>query len=89
MGDKEFKRKLRLDQAKAVAKQQKAQIKEQRRAEKSLAREKEIILAPKPVGAVHVACLIHSNGYEWEYVEKLEHMIRRNTSREVIFSCLY
>jgi hypothetical protein len=89
MGNKEFKRKLRLDQAKSLAKQQKAQIKEQRRAEKNLIREKskqlDIELVPKPVGAVHVACLIHSDGYSWEYVEKLENMVRRNLSREVIF----
>lgn len=52
MGNKEFKRQLRLDQAKAFAKQQKAQLKEQRRAEKSLAKEKDIEVMQ--IGRAHV-----------------------------------
>lgn len=34
---------------------------------------------------IDCACLIHSNGYDWSYVEHLYRMIQANTSREFRF----
>lgn len=88
MGDKDFKRRLRAEQAAELARQIKRQAKEQKRAEKALAvlREQEAEAAPPPqVGAIHCACLIHSSGYDWDYVDRLYNSVRRNLSREVIW----
>lgn len=33
---------------------------------------------------IHCACLIHSDGYTWDYVDRLYNMISRNMSRPII-----
>ena len=35
--------------------------------------------------SVDVACVIHGRGYDWQYVEKLHHMVLANTRRSVRF----
>jgi hypothetical protein len=36
-----------------------------------------------PPGPLDCACVIHSNGYSWEYVEKLYNMLTRNVTRDI------
>jgi hypothetical protein len=88
MTSKDWKRQLRQQQTEAFERQQRAALKDQRRAEKALARMQQdtVELAPPAVrGALHCACLIHSNGYDWQYVDRLYSMITRNLNRDVIF----
>jgi len=87
MTSKDWKRQLRIQQAEMFARQQRAALKEQRRAEKAMARIRQETQDPPPVvqGAVHCACLIHSTGYDWTYVERLYSMLQRNLNREVLF----
>ena len=40
---------------------------------------------PDQTGPVHAACLIHSDGYSWDYVDRLYSMVTRNISRPVVF----
>ena len=86
MTSKDFKRQLRQQQAEAFERQQRAAAKEQRRAEKALARlTQETADAAPPVirGALHCACLIHSTGYDWTYVDRLYSMLCRHISRPI------
>ena len=88
MTSKDFKRHLRQQQAEAYERQQRAAAKEQRRAEKALARmqqDTEDAAPPKIRGALHCACLIHSTGYDWTYVDRLYNMVSRNLNRDVIW----
>jgi hypothetical protein len=88
MTSKDWKRQLRQQQTEAFERQQRAALKHQRRAEKALARmQQDTQDAALPVirGALHCACLIHSTGYDWTYVDRLYNMIVRNLNRDVIF----
>ena len=38
-----------------------------------------------PAGPIHCACLIHGDGYSWDYVDRLYNMVTRNLSRAVDF----
>lgn len=40
-------------------------------------------LAPV-TGPIHCACVIHSNGYDWEYVDRLYSMLDRHITKEII-----
>jgi hypothetical protein len=37
-----------------------------------------------PEGPVHCACLIHSNGYSWDYVDRLYNMLSRHLSNGIV-----
>jgi hypothetical protein len=66
----------------------KKQEKERHRAERAAHRAKKLpgYVAPTvtdPNGPVDCACVIHGNGYAWDYVEKLHSMLSRHLSRGV------
>ena len=44
---------------------------------------KQMTLENTPTGPVDCACVIHGNGYNWVYVEKLHSMLSRHLSRGV------
>ena len=86
------KRQLRLTQQQSIEAAKRAREKAARRAEKAMARQQQIeAQAPdmgdgiERTGPVDCACLIHSNGYTWDYVEKLYNMLSRNISRGIRF----
>ncbi len=70
--------------------EQKALLKAQKRLSKLHAQQQHTPEPVEPVpvpwlGPLHVACLIHSNGYDWQYVERLYNSVRRNSTYEVVF----
>lgn len=92
---KEEKRILRAEQQRQQEAQQQREFKAK---EKQARRQEKLILAnarraaaevpPEDIdrtGPIDVACLIHSNGYSWNYVERLFNMVVRNLSRPVRF----
>jgi hypothetical protein len=86
--DKLSKRLLREQQRLDLHRQLAVSEKAQKRAEKEQARLLETTTnaaGPELSGPVNIACLIHSDGYDWEYVERLYSMVRRNLSRPVVF----
>lgn len=38
----------------------------------------------KKTEVINCACLIHGNGYSWDYVDKLYNMLRRNLSQDIL-----
>jgi len=85
---KEEKRLLRQQQQESNERQQRAAEKAHKRAEKHLAKQKQEIeeaALPPQEGPVNVACLIHSTGYDWDYVDRLYSMVKRNLTRPVAF----
>ena len=71
--DKLGKRILRLQQQEDLERTQRANEKAQKRAEKQHARLQQEMQAaelPDQTGPVHAACLIHSDGYSWDYVDR-------------------
>lgn len=83
------KRQLRETQAKLRDDAIRANEKAHRRAEKAMRREhaesQDISDGIDRSGPVDCACLIHSNGYSWDYVEKLYNGLSRNLSRGIRF----
>ena len=92
---KEEKRQLRAEQQRVKEnieeRQRRAQEKDARRLEKTIAANDRKLAAqiePAKVdldGPVNVACLIHGTGYSWNYVERLYSMVMRNITRPVRF----
>lgn len=88
---KQDKRDLRALQAQQQERELRDQEKKRRRQEKLIAANQKKIQEQYPAesidrtGAVDVACLIHSHGYSWNYVERLFNMVVRNLSRPVRF----
>lgn len=93
--DKEQKRQLRAEQQRI---QENLELREKRAQEKASRRQEKAILAnakrlqaevpPEDIdrsGPIDVACLIHSQTYAWNYVERLFNMTVRNLSRPVRF----
>lgn len=72
-----------------MQKRDKDLIKEMRRAAKANHRAKKLMGALEPtvssIDQIDVACLIHANGYSWEYVENLHNMVVKNLSIPVRF----
>ena len=82
------KRELRRTQEQVRQDQARANEKALRKAEKAARRQEQELVEADDIdrtGPVDVACLIHSNGYEWAYVEKLYNMVSRNLSRPIRF----
>lgn len=83
------KRLLREQQQAQHDRETRALEKQQRRREKWLATMNRTQQYPSDgvdrTGPVDVACLIHSNGYSWDYVDRLFNMVTRNISRAVTF----
>lgn len=43
-----------------------------------------VVAVEDPSAPIHCACLIHSNGYDWSYVDRLYSMLSRHLSRPVL-----
>lgn len=76
----------------ATQERERAEHKARRRLEKLHNKQRkqseEAVSTPLPaplVGPLHVACLIHGQVYDWQYVEKLYNAVVRNTTYEVVF----
>ena len=62
------------------------QIKNIHRAQKHSHRQrKKLPPLPPPMDVIDCACVIHSNGYDWVYVERLYNMLQRNISLPIRF----
>lgn len=86
--NKKEKRQLREVQQAQIEREQRAENKAARKAQKLVLANQRALELTAPVnnfGPVDVACLIHGNGYEWTYVERLFNMVVRNLSRPVKF----
>jgi hypothetical protein len=66
---------------KQLIKQLRREAKAEHRAKKALAPPTADVPA---TNKINCACVIHGNGYQWEYVDKLHKMLQRHLSREVL-----
>jgi hypothetical protein len=87
MGNKLYKRQLRLEQEEIRQQTLRTNEKTARRAEKAARAEQSQLESDgiDRTGPLDCACLIHSTGYSWDYVERLYNMLRRNLRREIRF----
>jgi hypothetical protein len=94
MIDKYAKRQRReqemLQRQVAYQERERAEHKARRRLEKLHNKQRKAKEEPTPLpaplmGPLHVACLIHGQVYDWQYVDKLYNSVTRNTDHEVVF----